>query len=488
MENKNINSITSSKLKPVILSGGSGKRLWPLSRSNYPKQYLNIEQKNNFSLLQNTYLRLRGLKNLDNPIIISNQEHRFIVAEQMREINVHAHSIILEPSGRNTAPAIALASIKALEKGDDPTLIILSSDHKIEDDEIFTKAIHEGILHAENGRLVTFGISPDAPETGYGYIESFDELSQVKTSSRIKRFIEKPNIEIAKRLFKNKYYLWNSGIFLFKASKYLEELEKYEPEILKTCEKSIKLGRSDLDFFRIDEKVFKKCPNKPVDIAVMEKTTLGTVVKLEAGWDDIGSWDSLCENSTKDKHGNTFQGKIINKNSRNCYFRSEADRLILGINLRDLIIVDTVDAILISEKNSTKELKKLVEKLEKENFSEFQDNQKSYRPWGSFINIEKGPSWRVKKLEIKPKCSISLQLHNHRSEHWIIVAGRAKVEVDKKISFLNKNESIYIPMRSKHRLTNACDSLLILIEVQSGHYLEEDDIIRFEDNFGRANK
>lgn len=487
MENKKEKSIPCLEIIPVILSGGSGTRLWPLSRSSYPKQYLNIDEKNNYSLLQNTYLRLNGIKNLKSPIIISNQDQRFIVAEQMREINVEPHSIILEPIGRNTAPAIALASLKALEGGKDPILIVLSSDHKVESTTNFIEAIEYGLPLADSGRLVTFGIIPKSPETGYGYIKTFDILRQNNTSSKVKKFIEKPNIDLAKRLIKDKHYLWNSGIFLFKASIILKELQKYNPEIIKNCQQSLKKGRTDLGFFRIDSDTFKNCPNKPIDIAVMEKTDIGTVIKFDAGWDDIGSWNSIWKNSVKDIHGNTFKGKVINKNSKNCYLRSEG-RLIVGINLKDLIVVETDDAILISKKDSTKELKKLVDELNEKNFPEGKENKKSFRPWGSFTNIEIGSSWQVKKLEIKPKCSISLQLHNHRSEHWIIVNGEAKVEINEMTTILKKNESIYVPLGSKHRLSNPANSPLVLIEVQSGNYLGEDDIIRFEDKYGRANK
>ena len=486
MANINEQFISNIELIPVILSGGKGSRLWPLSRSSLPKQYLNLNEKNKFSLLQNTYLRLKGLNNLKNPIIISNEEQRFIASEQMREINVKPLSILLEPVGKNTAPAIALACLKALEISEDPTLIVLSSDHKIENEENFKNVIKDGLNHAAKGRLVTFGITPESPETGYGYIESCTELSNKKNSSKIKRFIEKPELELAKNLIKDRHFFWNSGIFLFKASVVLRELNRFEPEIIKICKESINKGAVDLDFYRINEEIFKKCPNKPFDIAVMEKTSLGTVLKLDAGWDDIGSWKSIWENSKKDNNGNSIKGKILNDGSTNCYLRSES-RLIVGIELNDLVVVETNDAILISKKDTTQKLKELVNELNERNYPEGKNNKKSFRPWGSFTNIEQGGSWQVKKLEINPNCSISLQMHNHRSEHWIIVNGKAKVEIDNKTSFLKKNESIYIPLGSKHRLTNPCKSPLIIIEVQSGEYLGEDDIIRFEDNYGRAN-
>ncbi len=487
MKKVNEKSISNIELIPVILSGGVGSRLWPLSRSSYPKQYLSLNENNSLSLLQNTYLRLKGLKNLNNPIIITNEEQRFVVSEQMSRINVEPSAILLEPVGKNTAPAITLAALKALESSIDPFLLILSSDHKVEDEESFKKVIEYGLQHAYEGKLVTFGVEPDRPETGYGYIRSFDEISTETNSSKINKFIEKPNLKIAKKLIKDKHYLWNSGIFLFKASVVLKEIEKFQPEIINSCKDSLQKGSEDLNFFRVNEKAFEKCPEIPFDIAVMEKTNLGTVLRFDAGWDDIGSWESVWENAKKDKLGNSVQGKIINENSRNCYFKSEG-RLIAGIDLDNLIIIETNDAILVSNKESTQKVKNIVEELNRKDYSEASYSKKSFRPWGSFTNIEKGTSWQVKKLEIKPNCSISLQMHKFRSEHWVVVDGEAKVELDQEILFLKKNESVYIPSGSKHRLSNPCGTPLILIEVQSGQYLGEDDIIRFEDNYGRADQ
>ena len=474
-------------LIPVILSGGSGSRLWPLSRASFPKQYLNLDDKNNFSLLQNTYLRIKSLKNIKNPIIISNEQQRFIVAEQMREINIKPASIILEPMGKNTAPAIALAALKAMKSNKDPILLILSSDHKIENHKSFCQVIEKALIKANEGEIVTFGIIPNGPETGYGYIECCDILSKKRVSSKIKRFLEKPNLDLAKEFIKDKHFVWNSGIFLFKASVILKELEKFQPEIIKVCKESFQTGFDDLDFFRINSKVFNQCPNIPIDIAVMEKTSIGSVFTLDAGWEDIGSWKSIWENSKKDKMGNTLKGKVIVEDSTNCFLSSEG-RLITGIDLHDLIVIETNDAILVSNKNSTQKVKKIVKQLSEKNFNEWKDHKKNYRPWGSFTSIEKGNSWQVKKLEIKPNASISLQMHHHRSEHWIIVDGVAKVELNEKTIFLNKNQSTYIPMGSKHRITNPTSSPLILIEVQSGDYLGEDDIVRIEDHYGRINR
>ncbi len=477
-------SISGITLTPVILAGGTGSRLWPLSRSSYPKQYLRINEHNDFSLLQSTSLRIRGIKNVNEPIIICNNEQRFIVAEQMREIKIVPKRIILEPKGKNTAPAITLAALEAIKDHQDSLLLILSSDHKIKDEEVFRKVIEDGIAYAEQGRLVTFGIPPTRPETGFGYIQTIDEVTENIKSSKIKKFVEKPELKIAEKMFRDKHYLWNSGIFLFKASVILKELEKFEPKMLEFCRESIEKGLKDLEFQRIDEAAFSKCSDLPIDIAVMEKTNLGSVLKLNAGWDDIGSWKAIWQNSKKDKKGNTLQGKIIAKDTRDSFIKSE-NRLIVGLGIEELIIIDTDDALLISHKDKTHEVKKVVEELNNRNFSEGKVNKKTYRPWGSFTSIEKGKSWQVKKLEIKPKASLSLQMHRHRAEHWVIVNGTAKIEIDSKISVLCENESIYVPLGSKHRLSNPGNLPLILIEVQSGNYLGEDDIIRFEDNYGR---
>ena len=484
MKKINQNLISDLSLIPVILSGGSGSRLWPLSRESHPKQYLMLDERNNFTLLQNTYLRLTGLKYLQVPIIISHERQRFILAEQMRRINVNPSSILLEPTGRNTGPAITLAALKALENYKDPLLLVLSSDHKIEDEEQFREVIKTGISEAIKGRIVSFGVIPNRPDTGFGYIECFEEMKFGNTVSGIKKFIEKPNLELANKLIKNKNYLWNSGIFLFKASTFLKELKKFEPKIIEICNQSLKKGIQDLDFFRINKMIFKECPNIPIDIALMERTKLGTVVSLDVGWDDIGSWESVWKNSIKDKNGNAIKGKVIIDDSTNCYLRSE-ERLIVGINLNNLIVIETNDAILVSDKNATQKVKKTVQLMNNKNYEEGKNNKKDYRPWGSFTSIEKGSSWQVKRLEINPQSSISLQKHHHRSEHWIIVKGTAKVEINGEISFLKSNESTFIPKGTIHRLTNPVDEPLVLIEVQSGSYLGEDDIVRFEDNYGR---
>ena len=474
-------------LFPVILSGGSGTRLWPLSRACFPKQYLNLLNKSNNSLLQDTVLRLNGLKNLQQPIIICNEEQRFIVAEQMREIDITPNSILLEPIGRNTAPAIALASLIALEKFQDSILLVLSADHEIREPKKFQEAINDGLEYASNDRLVTFGVKPNRAETGYGYIEAFEELTTKNKCSNIKKFIEKPTTEIAEKLIKDKRYSWNSGIFLFKASTIISELEKYEPKIVDLCRKSLNSDLKDLNFQRVKQKYFNECPNIPIDIAVMEKTKLGTVLSLNVGWSDIGDWDSVWENSEKDLNGNSRIGKTLIFDTKNSYLRSD-HRLIVSMGIKNLVIVETNDAILIADKDYTQSVKKVVNELEKNNHIEGKMNRQMFRPWGHYTSVAEGLTWQVKRLEIKPQESLSLQMHYHRAEHWVVVNGTAKVEINGEITLLNVNESIFVPLGAKHRLSNPGMIPLVLIEVQSGKYLGEDDIIRFDDNYGRELK
>ena len=480
------NPLSKINLIPIILSGGVGSRLWPLSRSAFPKQYLKLDKESENTLLQETYIRLKGLKNLNNPIIICNEEQRFIAAEQMRQINVDPVKILLEPFGKNTAPAIALGALVASELENDPILLILSADQKIKNKEGLKKAIEDGVIFAENGRLVTFGIQPNSPKTGYGYIESEREISDKVISSNIIRFIEKPTKDIAKKFIDNKNFSWNSGIFLFKASTILNELLKYEPDIFDMCKKSLKNSSMDLNFRRIDKKYFELCPNKSIDVAVMEKTSLGTVIKLDAGWDDLGSWESVWENSKKDQNQNSLKGKTFIKDVKSSYLRSE-NRLIVGLGLENLLVIETDDTILVANKNSLTSMKELIEDLERENFEEIKVNKKVHRPWGHFTSLIKEENWQVKRLRINPNESLSLQMHTFRAENWIVVKGIAKVQIDEKICFLNPNESIYIPKGAKHRLSNTDKTPLEIIEVQIGTYLGEDDIIRFKDKYKRKN-
>ena len=470
---------------PVILCGGYGTRLWPLSRKSFPKQFLKLNDNN--SLLQNTYLRISDLDNINKPILVCNEEHRFIVAQQMREIDVKPYSIILEPFGRNTAPAIAISALKSLNLSEniDPILLVLSSDHIIKNKSNFKEAIEYGLKFAKNNRLVHFGIIPDSPQTGYGYIKASKPFVEKKiTGENILEFIEKPNLEKAKKLIQDKRFTWNSGIFMFRAKTILEELKKFEEEILINCKESLSKSKIDLDFQRLDREAFKKCSNISIDYSIMEKTNKGTVIPLDAGWSDIGSWESIWENSTKDHVGNHLEGNVISYLAKNCYLKSEK-RLLVGIGIKDLIAIETNDAILISDKSQSQKVKDMVKMLKEKGISEGENHSKIYRPWGNYISIAQEERWQVKMIEVNPDGKLSLQMHHHRSEHWIIVKGRAKVEIEDKIDFLTENQSTYIPLGKKHRLSNPGKIPLILIEVQSGSYVGEDDIVRFEDKYGR---
>ncbi len=475
----------NKQIIPILLCGGSGSRLWPMSRESFPKQYLKCNPNSKYTFLQETQIRLKKIKNIQSPILICNSEHRFVVAEQMRAINVKPNSIILETQGKNTAPAIAIASIKALEIEDDPIILVLPADHSIENIDMFVKVIEKGIEYADKEQIITFGIPPYSPESGYGYIQAEMDINinEFKTT-KIKKFIEKPNKEIAKKLIKNSHYLWNSGIFLLKAKLALKEIKNLSPKIYKTCQVAIKKSIIDLEFLRLNEEAFNKCPNQSFDIAIMEKTNKGFVIPLNVGWSDIGSWRSMWEVSKKDNNGNFVSGEIITKNVANSYLRSE-DRLIVGIGLKDIVIIETVDAILVANISETQCVKDIVKTLEIKGKSEANIHKKIYRPWGNYTSIAKGENWQVKKITVSSKQSLSLQMHNHRTEHWVVVHGTALVEINGEKKILNRNESTFIPKDSRHRLSNPGDSLLVMIEVQSGNYLGEDDIIRFDDIYGR---
>ena len=475
------------KILPVILCGGKGERLWPLSRESFPKQFISLEQDSNKSLLQKTCERIKNLENLDNPIFICNEEHRFITAEQIRAVQVKPNSILLEPFGRGTAPAIALSASKALENGNDSLLLILSSDHVINDNDGFLESIKIGIKYALKGRLVTFGVLPTSPETGYGYIESEIPLKDnAVQASNIVRFLEKPNFNKAKEIYCDKKFTWNSGIFLFKASLIKSEINKFDPYIISNCEKAISNKNLDLDFLRINKNDFSKCPNISIDKAVFEKTNLGTVIPLRCDWKDIGSWKQVWENSKKDNDGNSLDGKVILRESKHCFVKSE-NRLVVGIGIENLTIVETTDAILVASRDTSEQIKSIVQLLNNDGIQEGREHKKIFRPWGNYTSLIEESNWKVKKIVVNSKQSLSLQLHNFRSENWVIIDGIAKVEIDNKISILETNQSAYIPAGIKHRLSNPGNSDLVLIEVQSGSYLEENDIVRFEDNYGRFN-
>ena len=474
-----------TKLIPIILCGGIGSRLWPLSRSSFPKQYLSINNHDELSFFQKTVLRIDNFKNISDPIVICNEEHRFIVAEQLRNIKKKALSILLEPLSKNTAPAVTAGVLNGLDIFKDSNFLVLPSDHLIKDIEKFSQVLNLAIKYCDNGKLVTFGISPTKAESGYGYIEAEKKLDNKKLNAeKIIKFIEKPEIKIAEKLYLDKRYSWNSGMFLFKGSVFINELKKFSPKIFKFSSNSLEESNVDLDFKRLDKKNFSLCENISIDKAIMEKTNLGYVLPLNVGWNDIGSWESLWEEAPKDKNDNVISGKVLTRNVRNSYLFSQ-DRFLVGIGLDNLVIVDTIDSILVLNKNETQKVKEIVEELKLKGISEATTHKTIYRPWGKYTSIAVGSNWQVKKIIVKPRESLSLQLHTMRAEHWIIVSGAALVEINGNEKTLNKNESTYIPFGCKHRLTNPRKEPLVLIEVQSGDYLGEDDILRFEDKYGR---
>ena len=473
-----------TKIQPIILCGGSGTRLWPLSRESFPKQFIPLLSNSERSLLQETILRISGIENIEQPIFICNEEHRFIVAEQMRLINIKPKSIILEPISRNTCPAIALATLKAYEEKEDQVLLILSSDHLIKNKNKFLESIDRSVRVAEEGKLVTFGIVPTCPETGYGYIEAGDQFKNESFSFVIKKFIEKPKLELAKKLILEKNYTWNSGMFVFKTSTIMRELERFESSMVGFCKKSLNKGFKDLEFQRLDKESFARCNDTSIDVSIMEKTNLGVVIPLDVEWSDVGSWQSLWENEEKDNEGNVIAGKVLVKNVKNSYIKSDS-RLVVCNGLDNLIVVETNDAILVSEKDASKNIKEIVKDLSDNKFLEAKKHKKIYRPWGSYTSVAEDLKWQVKRIEVKPGEQLSLQKHKYRAEHWVVVRGIAEVTLDDKKSFLKENQSVFIPLGSKHRLGNPGKLTLILIEVQSGSYLGEDDIERFQDDYGR---
>ena len=463
---------------PIILAGGSGTRLWPLSRKIHPKQFISLV--NETSLFQDTLTRLP--KEALDPIVICNEDHRFLVAEQAREINVTLNSIILEPIGRNTAPAIALAAIKVLNDFENPILIVLAADHKIENKSAFHDAIKIAHKLAENNKLVTFGIIPKSAETGYGYIEI--EKKDKAEYFDIKSFVEKPNQKNAINFLNSGNYLWNSGMFMFNASIYLSELNKFEPEILTSCKKSLSNEFKDLEFIRIDKKEFCKSPNQSIDYAVMEKTNKAKVVPLDAGWSDVGSWDALMDSKIKDSLGNVVEGDVTIDQVKNSYLYS-TNRLVAASNIADLIVIDTQDALLVTTRDNSLSIKNIVKKLKKNKRTEIENHRKVYKPWGYYDSIDTGYNFQVKRILVNPGAKLSLKKHLHRAEHWVVVSGVAKITCGKKIYNLEKNQSTYIPKGEIHRLENIESYPLEIIEVQTGNYLGEDDIIRLKDDYQR---
>jgi len=493
-----------NKIIPVIMAGGSGTRLWPLSRKLFPKQFLPLMSK--ASMFQETLNRLdRPLPalNLDiePPIVVCNDEHRFIVAEQLRRDQREARSIILEPVGRNTAPAVALAALDALFEGDDPLLLVLAADHVIKDVDAFHQAIAQAAELAEQNRLATFGIVPESPETGYGYIKagaladnSFiaegssmaDGSSITKDSAApVEKFVEKPDLPTAERYLKEGGYFWNSGMFMFKASVYLDELKSFRPDILKAVTMAYEGRQVDLDFTRLDQDAFIACPDDSIDYAVMERTPNAMVVPLAAGWSDLGSWSSLWEESEQDEHGNVCRGDVVSHDTHNNLFFSD-NKLIAAVGVDDLVVVDTPDAVMVSRKDRVQEVKAIVTKLENAERPEATLHREVSRPWGSYDSIDRGERFQVKRINVKPGAQLSLQMHHHRAEHWIVVSGSALVTIGDETKLLSENQSTYIPIGATHRLENPGVLPLEMIEVQSGSYLGEDDIVRFEDTYGRS--
>jgi len=473
-------------LTPVILSGGAGTRLWPLSRELYPKQLLALIGER--TMLQQTALRLEGLA-ATAPVVVCNEAHRFLVAEQLRQVNIEPRAMVLEPFGRNTAPAIALAAHAALRSAGsdpetDPLLLVLPADHVIHDVPAFQKAVRVALPAAEQGKLVTFGIVPNAPETGYGYIQRSEIGRGDEGAHLIERFVEKPSAEKAAQFVQSGDYYWNSGMFLFRARRYLRELESFAPEIAKVCASAAAAAKSDLDFTRVDPKVFEACPSDSIDYAVMEKTRDAVVVPLDAGWSDVGSWAALHGACEADGHGNVARGDVIAEDSQGCYLYSES-RLVAVIGLEDHVVIETKDAVLVAPKDRVQDVKKLVYRLKEQGRYEHSLHREVFRPWGSYDSIENGPRFQVKRLKVKPGATLSLQMHHHRAEHWIVVSGTARITRGEETFLLEENQSTYIPIGVRHRIENPGKIPVHIIEVQSGSYLGEDDIVRFEDRYGR---
>lgn len=479
-------------IQPVVLSGGSGTRLWPLSREKYPKQLLPLIGED--SLLQATVRRVEGIAGLEvaAPLVVCNEEYRFVIAEQLRVMGKPG-TVVLEPLGRNTAPALTLAAQAAIKNGADPVLLVMPADHVIVNTQAFQAVVRQGAALAEAGAVVTFGITPDAPETGYGYIQSGDAFG-ADGAKRIARFVEKPDLATAQAYLDEGTYSWNSGLFMMRASVWLAALEVCRPDIAAACQVAWAQGREDGEFVRVGKEAFSQCPSDSIDYAVMERIAVGhaqaaalpvgVVIPLSAGWSDVGAWEALWNVLPKDAEGNVAQGDVLMQDSRNTLALSEG-RLIACVGVDDLIVVETADAILVAHKNKTQDVKKIVDRLKQAGRSEGQTHRKVFRPWGWYDSVDSGERFQVKRIVVKPGAALSLQMHHHRAEHWIVVSGTAKVTVGDKTLLLSENESTYIPLGTTHRLENPGKLALEMIEVQSGSYLGEDDIVRFEDVYGR---
>lgn len=469
-------------LVPVILSGGSGTRLWPLSRKNLPKQFLALS--GDSTLFQQTIARTRKLQSVGRPIVVCSEEHRFLVAEQLRQVDVEDASILLEPVARNTAPAIALAAWLAHAQDPDSLLLVLPADHLVGDTASFEEAVHKALPVAMQQWLVTFGIRPAGPETGFGYIKHAESLDN--GAFRVERFVEKPDAATAGRYVEAGDYEWNSGMFLFRADRYLEELQQYAPEIHAASKAAFAAASTDLDFIRVEKTAFEASPENSIDYAVMEKTSRAAVVPVSCAWSDIGSWDALWTASQRNAEGNRLEGDVIALDSRNCFVRATDRRLVAALGLEDMVIVDTPDAVLVAPRARMQDVKLLVDRIKSAGRQEHLFHRKVYRPWGSYDSIDMGERFQVKRIVVKPGAALSLQKHHHRAEHWVIVSGIAEVTRNDEVFLLAENESTFLPLGAVHRLRNPGTTPLELIEVQSGDYLGEDDIVRLEDVYGRA--
>ena len=469
---------------PLILSGGSGSRLWPLSRKLYPKQFLALT--GSATMFQQTLKRL-ALEGMGKPIVVCNEEHRFIVSEQLAAIDCKAQSILLEPFGRNTAPAVAIAAMHLLAEGRDELLLVLPADHVIEDLQVFHTALGVARKAAEQGEMVLFGVPAERAETGYGYIKTGGAKSGLAAGVlQVEQFVEKPDLATANAFVAQGDYFWNSGMFLFRCSRYLEELQRHDPDIYDTCQLALSRSKADLEFIRIDPGSFECCPDNSIDYAVMEKTDRACVVPLAAGWNDVGSWSALWDVQDKDNNGNSHTGDVVMHDSHNCLVHSQS-KLVTLVGLDDVVVVETKDAVMVAHKDRVQDVKQLVNTLTAEGRTEAQNHCQVYRPWGSYDSIDSGNRFQVKRIVVKPGASLSLQKHHHRAEHWIVVSGTARVTCDEKSFLLWENQSTYIPIAAVHRLSNPGKIPLEIIEVQSGSYLGEDDIERFEDVYGRTN-
>lgn len=462
-------------IHPVILSGGSGTRLWPLSREHYPKQLQCLV--GDETLLQQTVKRLDGLAGVADPIVVCNEEHRFLVAEQIKEIGRKPAAILLEPVGRNTAPALTLAALALARKDPDALMLAMPADHVIADINAFHAAVAEAVRVAAQGRLVTFGIAPGAPETGYGYIRR-------GMDNRVTAFVEKPDAETAARYVASGEYLWNSGMFVTRISVWLDELGRQRPEILRICRQAFEQGTNDIDFYRVDAGVFADCPGDSIDYAVMEGTERASVVPLDAGWSDIGTWSAIWAALEQDAAGNVLQGDAYALDTHNTLLFSR-HRMLAAVGVHDLIIVETPDAVLVAHKDHTQSVRNIVNRLKTDKRHEHLMHRRVHRPWGSYEGVDAGPGFQVKRLVVKPGASLSLQMHHRRAEHWVVVRGIARVTRGDDVFVLTENQSTYIPSGTKHRLENPGSAPLEIVEVQSGSYLGEDDIIRFEDHYNR---